>query len=249
VIIIKSPDEIARMRNAGKVVAVVLKEIEIIVKQGITTGYLDKLASEVIKKNKAKSAFLGYRGYPATICTSVNEEVVHGIPGDRKLSNGDLLSVDVGVVIDGYYGDAAVTLPVGDLSFQSEKLLKTGKLALDKAIEKCYSGNRLYDISEEIQNTAERQGYSVVRDYVGHGIGQNMHEDPQVPNFAMPSRGPILKNGMVLAPEPMVNEGTFEVKVLRDGWTVVTADGKRSCHFEHTVAITENGPEILTKLD
>lgn len=245
-IILKSHDEIALMRKAGKIIANVLREIEDVIKPGITTGSLDELASNIIKKSKAKSAFLGYSGYPATICTSVNEEVVHGIPGNKKLADGDLLSVDVGVVLDGYYGDAAVTLPVGDLSAEDEQLVETGKKALEKAISKCLSGNRLYDISEVIQKTAESKGYSVVRDYVGHGIGQEMHEDPQIPNFGIAGRGPLLKNGMVLAPEPMVNIGTFEVKVLGDGWTVVTVDGNRSCHFEHTVAITEEGPEILT---
>lgn len=247
-VVLKSPSEIARMRKAGQIVAEVLQEIETNIKPGITTDSLNSLAERLIKKRNGISAFLGYKGYPATICTSVNEEVVHGIPSEKRLVEGDVVSVDVGVVIDGYYGDAAVTLPVGVVSEESKRLINVGKQALNLAIENCMLGKRLYDISASIQKTTEVFGFSVVRNYVGHGIGQNMHEDPQIPNFGVAGKGPLLKEGMVLAPEPMINIGSYEVRELPDGWTVVTVDGKRSCHFEHTVAITKDGPQILTAL-
>lgn len=246
-IIIKSDSEISLMREAGKIVGLVLAEIQAKVKPGVTTAYLDEIASGKIRENNARSAFLGYNGYPASICTSINEEVVHGIPSPKRyLNEGDILSLDVGVIHEGYCGDAAITVPVGNIDKASEKLLEIGGQCLEQAVEKCYQGNRLSDISNAIEQKASQGGYSVVRDYVGHGIGQNMHEDPQITNFGEPHRGPVLKKGMALAPEPMVNEGTYKVKVLEDNWTVVTLDGKRSCHFEHTVVITENGPEIVT---
>lgn len=246
-IILKSDQEIAYMRDAGRIVAGALAELEKVVCPDVTTGFLDQVAEDYIVKAGAKPAFKGYHGYPGTICSSVNEEVVHGIPGLRKLKSGDTVSIDVGAVINGYNGDAATTLPVGKIDAQIQRLLDTTEQSLYAGITKAVCGNRLTDISHAIQSHAEAGGYSVVRDYVGHGIGRNMHEDPQVPNFGIPSRGPKLKPGMTLAIEPMVNIGTYEVETLSDGWTVVTRDRKRSAHFEHTIAITPQGPEILTR--
>lgn len=236
------------MRDAGQIVAGALAELKKVVSPDATTGFLDQVAEDYIVKAGAKPAFKGYHGYPGTICASVNEEVVHGIPGLRKLKSGDTVSIDVGAVINGYNGDAAITLPVGKIDAQIQRLLDATEQSLYAGIEKAMSGNRLTDISHVIQSHAEACGFSVVRDYVGHGIGRNMHEDPQVPNFGIPSRGPKLKPGMTLAIEPMVNIGTYEVETLSDGWTVVTRDRKRSAHFEHTIAITPQGPEILTRL-
>lgn len=247
-IILKSDKEIAYMRDAGQIVAGTLAELKKVVSPDATTGFLDQVAEDYIVKAGAKPAFKGYHGYPGTICASVNEEVVHGIPGLRKLKSGDTVSIDVGAVINGYNGDAAITLPVGKIDAQIQRLLDATEQSLYAGIAKAMSGNRLTDISHAIQSHAEACGFSVVRDYVGHGIGRNMHEDPQVPNFGIPSRGPKLKPGMTLAIEPMVNIGTYEVETLSDGWTVVTRDRKRSAHFEHTIAITPQGPEILTRL-
>jgi len=247
-IILKSDKEISYMRDAGQIVAGALAELKKVVSPDATTGFLDQVAEDYIVKAGAKPAFKGYHGYPGTICASVNEEVVHGIPGLRKLKSGDTVSIDVGAVINGYNGDAAITLPVGKIDAQIQRLLDATEQSLYAGIEKAMSGNRLTDISHAIQSHAEACGFSVVRDYVGHGIGRNMHEDPQVPNFGIPSRGPKLKPGMTLAIEPMVNIGTYEVETLSDGWTVVTRDRKRSAHFEHTIAITPQGPEILTRL-
>jgi methionyl aminopeptidase len=247
-IILKSQREINYLRDAGRVVAQTLAEIEKAVKPDVTTQELDQIAEEYIKRCGATPAFKGYHGFPGNICSSVNEEVVHGIPGLRKLKSGDNVSIDIGAVINGYYGDAAITVPVGEVDAEVQQLLEVTEQSLYKGIEQAIAGNRLGDISHAVQAHAETYGYGVVRDFVGHGIGRNMHEDPQIPNYGIPGRGPRLKSGMTLAIEPMINMGTHEVKVLDDGWTVITADKKRSAHFEHTIAITPDGPEILTKL-
>lgn len=244
---LKSPAQIERMRRAGKIVAETLDLMRKTVRPGVTTGELDRLAEEYIRKCGAVPAFKGYNGFPATLCASVNEQVVHGFPGLRTLQSGDIISIDCGAVIDGYVGDAAITLPVGEISEDLQKLLKVTEESLMFGIAQAIKGNRLYDVSHAVQTHVEANGFSVVRDYVGHGIGREMHEDPQIPNYGKPGRGPRLEIGMVLAIEPMVNLGTYEVKTLSDHWTVVTKDGKASAHFEHTVAITENGPEILTR--
>jgi methionyl aminopeptidase len=247
-IILKSDREITYLRDAGKIVAETLVEIKKAVKPDITTLELDQIAEKYIRSKGASPAFKGYNGFPASICSSINEEVVHGIPGLRKLKNGDNVSIDIGAVINGYNGDAAITVPVGEVNAGMQKLLQVTEESLFKGIEQAVVGNRLSDISHAVQNYSESHGYGVVRDYVGHGIGRSMHEDPQVPNYGKPGRGPRLKAGMTLAIEPMINMGTYEVKTLDDGWTVVTEDGKPSAHFEHTIAITSAGPEILTKL-
>ncbi|NLT95726.1 MAG: type I methionyl aminopeptidase [Clostridia bacterium] len=247
-IVLKSDRELAYMRDAGRIVAETHAELEKAVAPGITTLALDEIAEDYITKKGAIPAFKGYHGFPASICTSVNEEVVHGIPGLRVLKSGDIISIDIGAVINGYYGDAARTLPVGTISDDALNLLKVTEEALYKGIEQVKVGNRLSDISHAIQSHAEKNGYSVVRDYVGHGIGTKMHEAPQVPNFGLPGHGPRLKPGMCLAIEPMVNMGTYEVETLLDNWTVVTRDKQLSAHFEHTVAVTEKGPLILTEI-
>lgn len=223
-----------------------LKYLKAFIREGITTEELDRLAEEYIKRHGGIPAFKGYRGYPRSLCVSVNEEVVHGIPGKRRLKEGDIVSLDLGVLMDGYYGDAAITVPVGKVSELAKKLIKVTEEALYRGIEMARPGNRLSDISHAIQTHVEKAGFSVVREFVGHGIGKQLHEEPQVPNFGPPNRGPRLEPGMVLAIEPMVNTGTWEVRILPNGWTVVTADGGLSAHFEHTVAITDNGPEILS---
>lgn len=236
------------MRDAGKIVAKALSEVRKAAKPNVTTLELDEIAEKYIKSCGATPAFKGYHGFPGNICSSVNEEVVHGIPGLKKLKNGDTVSVDIGAVINGYYGDAAITIPVGEIHTEVQRLLDVTEQSLYKGIERAIINNRLSDISHAVQQHAESFGYGVVRDYVGHGIGRNMHEDPQVPNYGQPGRGPRLKPGMTLAIEPMINMGTHEVTTLDDGWTVITSDGKRSAHFEHTIAITHDGPEIMTKL-
>jgi methionyl aminopeptidase len=247
-IIIKSLREIDLLKRSNSVIAEVFLELKPMVEPGVMTRDLDRVAEEVIRSRRALPAFKGYRGFPASICASINEEVVHGIPGERKLKEGDIVSLDVGVISNGYYGDAAITLPVGRVDQESSRLLDVTRRALDIGIEQARTGNRLFDISHAIQSWVEGSGFSVVRDFVGHGIGKNLHEEPQIPNFGAPHQGPRLEKGMVFALEPMVNAGGFDVKVLSDGWTVVTADGKRSAHFEHTVAITDNGAEILSIL-
>lgn len=244
---LKNAGQLEKMRKAGKVVAETLQLMRESVQPGITTGELDRLAEKHIRSCGAIPAFKGYHGFPATLCASVNEQVVHGIPGLRKLQLGDIISIDCGAVIDGYFGDAAITLPVGEISEERRLLLKITEESLLLGLAQARKGNRLYDISNAVQVHCERHGFGVVRDYVGHGIGRAMHEDPQIPNFGKPGRGPRLEVGMVLAIEPMVNLGTYQVHQLDDHWTVVTNDGKASAHFEHTVAITENGPEILTR--
>lgn len=247
-IILKSPEEIEAMRRAGRVVALAHRRIAEAIRPGIRTKDLDALALEVLKAEGAIPSFKGYQGYPANICVSVNEQVVHGIPGDRALREGDIVSVDIGAIVDGYHGDSAWTYAVGEVDEAAKKLLAVGEGALYAGIEMARPGNRLSDISHAVQTYAEGHGYSVVRDFVGHGIGRSMHEAPQVPNFGPPRRGPRLKTGMTLAIEPMINAGTHEVAILEDRWTVVTTDGSLSVHFEHTVAITEDGPLVLTAL-
>ncbi len=246
-IILKSQDEIKRMAAAGRIVAEVLEEIRNIVAPDVTTLELDTFAESYIKSKGATPAFKGYRGFPASICTSVNEQVVHGIPSSERLRKGDIVSLDTGVYYKGFYGDAALTLTVGEVSNAAKKLLSVTEKSLYLGIEKAVAGNRLFDISSAIQNQAESEGFSVVRSFVGHGIGRELHEDPQIPNFGRQGDGPMLKEGMTLAIEPMVNAGTWDVEILDDGWTAVTKDKKLSAHFEHTVAITSNGPVILTK--
>lgn len=247
-IICKSEHELELMREAGRIVAGAHAAVAKAVDVGVTTGELDRVAEDYILSQGARPAFKGLYGFPATICASVNEQVVHGIPGLRKLKNGDIISIDIGAEINGFYGDSAVTLPVGDIDQETQKLLQVTEQALYEGIKKAVLGNRLSDISHAIQTYVESHGFSVVRDYVGHGIGRSMHEDPQVPNFGRPGRGPRLKPGMTIAIEPMVNAGTYEVQTLVDNWTVVTRDNSKSAHFEHTIAITENGPQIFTQL-
>lgn len=245
-IILKSQQELNDIRISSQIVVEVLNQLRKFVVPGITTEELDEMAEDFIKKKGAEPAFKGYKGYSHSICTSINEEVVHGIPGKRKLQAGEIISVDLGVKYQGYYGDAALTLPVGKINKQLTELLKIAKEALYKGIEEAKVGRRLLDISYAIQSYVEKNGFSVVRDFVGHGIGKELHEDPQVPNFGEPHQGPRLKSGMVLAIEPMVNLGDWKVEVLPDNWTVVTYDGEPSAHFEHIVAITNATPEILT---
>ncbi|OFI06871.1 methionine aminopeptidase 1 [Clostridium acetireducens DSM 10703] len=246
-IIIKNNTEIEYMRKAGKLVGETLLELEKAVKPGITTAELDKIAEEFITKRGGKPSFKGYYGFPASICTSVNEQVVHGIPDKNAiLKEGDIISIDCGAILNGYQGDAARTFPVGKISEEAQKLIDVTRESFFKGVEKALKNNRLTDISFAIQQYAESYGYSVVRDYVGHGIGKDMHEDPEVPNFGRPGRGPKLVSGMVLAIEPMINLGAYEVESKPNGWTVVTKDGTLSAHYENTVAILENGPEILT---
>ncbi len=235
-----------RMRQAGRIVAEVIETLKQAVRPGVSTLELDGLAGDTIAKLGGKSAFKGYRGFPGTICASINEEVVHGIPSGRKLKEGDIVGLDVGAVVDGYYSDAAFTAPVGLISPEAEDLLRVTERALAEGIERAKAGNRLSDISHAVQTTVESRGYSVVREFVGHGIGTQLHEPPQIPNYGKPGYGPVLEPGMVLAIEPMVNQGGPGVDILPDGWTAVTQDGKLSAHFEHTVAITDSGPEILT---
>ncbi len=244
----KTDRELQYMREAGLVIAKTFAMLEEIIKPGITTKELDSKVEEFITSQGARPAFKGLYGFPASICASVNEEVVHGIPGLRKLENGDIISIDIGTEINGYYGDAARTFPVGTISSEAAELLKVTEAALFAGINMAVLGNRLSDISHAVQSYAESRGFSVVRDYVGHGIGRAMHEDPQVPNFGRPGRGPRLQAGMTLAIEPMINIGTFEVETLQDNWTVVTKDRKLSAHFENTIAITDQGPLILTEL-
>lgn len=247
-IILKSLPEIEKMRKSNAIVAAILEELRKKIRPGVKTIELDRLSEDLALKKGARPAFKGYRGYPYSLCTSVNSEVVHGMPSERELKEGDIVSLDFGILNDGYYGDAAVTVPVGEITSGARKLLKITEEALYRGIAEVKAGNRIGDISSAIQGHVEAAGYSVVRDLVGHGIGKSLHEDPQVPNYGSGGRGIELKPGMVFAIEPMVNEGTYRVEILRDGWTVVTADGKLSAHFEHSVAITENGPVILSRI-
>jgi methionyl aminopeptidase len=243
---IKTDAQIEIMRKAGKIVADTLSLVEQNIRPGVTTGEIDRLAEEYILSCGARPAFKGYRGYPATICASIDDEVVHGIPGNRLLVDGQIVSIDLGAIVDGFYGDSAATFPIGQISEEKRKLLEMTRRSLEAGIAQARAGNNLGCVSSAVQRVAESAGYSVVRDLVGHGIGKAMHEDPQIPNFGSVSEGPILMKGMVLAIEPMVNMGDYKVKTKVDGWTVVTADGSPSAHFEHTIAITDDQPDILT---
>jgi methionyl aminopeptidase len=247
-VIRKSSRELALMREAGRIVALTLARLEEQVRPGINIAELDAVADEFVREQGAEPSFLGYRGYPASLCVSVNQEVVHGVPGPRVLKEGDIVSLDFGAIREGYQGDAAITVGVGHISEKAQELIDVTRGALAAAIAQCRSGNYLGDVSASIQTYAESRGFSVVRQYVSHGIGRQMHEDPQIPNYGLPGRGMLLKPGMTFALEPMVNVGTYLTRVLDDGWTVVTDDGELSAHFEHTIAITEGEPEILTRV-
>jgi len=245
-VILKSPSEIEKIRHSNVIVAEILEVLRQKAEPGTDTLTLDKIAEELALSKEAKPAFKGYRGYPYSLCASVNQQVVHGFPTKRLLKEGDILSMDFGVLYHGYYGDSAITVPVGNVSEVAQRLMKTTEAALFSGIEQATPDKRLSDISHAIQRRAENDGFSVVRRFVGHGIGKALHEDPQIPNYGQPGVGIRLKPGMVVAIEPMVNAGGFEVKTLEDGWTTVTEDGSLSAHFEHTVAITEDGPVILS---
>ncbi|HTL71444.1 MAG TPA: type I methionyl aminopeptidase [Candidatus Eisenbacteria bacterium] len=248
-ILLKSKAELEIMRRAGRVVAGLLKLMEREAKAGVSTKRLDEIAEAYIRSQGTEPAFKGYYGYPACICASVNEEVVHGIPGSRVLKDGDIIGVDVGVKLEGFYSDAARTFAIGAVDERSRRLIEVTREAMQRGIQKAVRGNRLSDISWAVQSYAEQQGFSVVRQFVGHGIGRSLHEEPQVPNYGKPGQGPELVIGMALAIEPMLNAGTHEVEILKDGWTVVTRDRKRSGHFEQTVFVGETEPEIVTEKD
>jgi methionyl aminopeptidase len=248
-IILKSPDEIERMRKAGRIVAHTIERLVEDVRPGLTTEDLDRQAEDIIRGEGAVPSFKGYRGFPATICTSLNEEVVHGIPSEkRQIVPGDILKLDVGCIWDGYHADSAVSVFVGGMppTPDAEKLVRVTEESLNAGIEALRAGCRLSDVGYAVQQVAEGAGFSCVREYAGHGVGRALHEDPQVPNYGDPGRGPVVRPGLVIAIEPMVNVGTWRTKVLRDHWTVVTADGSLSAHFEHTIAVTDDGPEVLT---
>lgn len=247
-IILKSQEEIEKIALSCRIVAKTLDYLRDKVNPGITTREIERLAEDFIRVNNAMPAFKGYKGYPASICASVNNEVIHGIPSNRVLEEGDILGIDLGVYKDGFYGDAAYTFPVGKVDSEVERLLRVTEESLNIGIEKAMEDNRVSDISHSIQKHIETNGFSVVRAFVGHGIGRNLHEDPQIPNFGSPGRGPRLRSGMTLAIEPMVNEGGHEVVVIDDGWTAITLDGKLSAHFEHTILVTSDKPRILTKI-
>jgi methionyl aminopeptidase len=248
VIVLKSPAEIEKMGVANRMVAEILAGLRELVKPGITLMELDAYAEKEALKRKAKPAFKGYSGFPYSLCCSVNEQVVHGMPSGRVLVSGDIVSLDFGVVYGGFYGDSAITVPVGQISDSAARLIKVTEESLYRAIDLADTAHRLSDVSHAVQAHVEKHGFSVVRDFVGHGIGKDLHEGPQIPNFGAPGKGPRLKAGMVLAIEPMINEKGFDVKVLQDGWTAVTCDGGLSAHFEHTIAITDNGPLILSRI-
>ena len=246
-ITLKTPQEIEKMRKAGRVVATTLETLKAAAQVGMTTGDLDELARQKIAEAGAIPSFKGYHGFPGHICASVNEEVVHGIPGNRVLKEGDILSVDLGAIVEGYHGDSAITFPIGSISSEIQLLLQVTEESLYKGIQAAIVGNRLGDVSSAIQTHVDSYQFGIVREFVGHGIGSQMHEDPKIPNYGPPHQGPLLKAGRTLAMEPMVNLGTPDVRILDDQSTVVTRDGKPSAHFEHTILITENGPEILTR--
>lgn len=246
-IVMRSTPELDLIRQSGEILRDCFLELEEMIKPGVTTAELDRVAEEFIRTRKAEPAFKGYKGYPASICASINEEVVHGIPGSRELAEGDIVGIDIGVVKRGYYADATRTYGIGNIDEEAGSLIGVTRESLELAIDKARPGNHLSDISHVIQAFVERRGFSVVRALVGHGIGRQMHEDPQIPNFGPPGKGPVLQSGMVLAIEPMVNAGTHDVLTLKDNWTFVTVDGKFSAHFEDTVAVTDNGPVIMTR--
>ena len=243
---LKTKDEIEIMRRAGAIVAGALDMVGREIRPGMTTAQLDALVEDYIRSAGAIPAFKGYQGFPASACISIDDEVVHGIPGKRRIKEGEIVSIDVGSIVDGFHGDSARTYPVGEISASKQQLMECTYQSLMNGIDKARKGNRLGQVSTAVQQVAEAQGYGVVRRLVGHGIGRELWEEPQVPNFGSPSDGPVLQSGMVVAIEPMVNMGTYEVRTMPDGWTVVTADGQPSAHFEHTVAITDKGPDILT---
>ena len=245
---IKTAQEIAILRDAGKILAEISEDLKRSLREGITTREVDQVAEKLIRQRAVVPAFKGYRDFPGCVCISVNEEVVHGVPGNRLLRAGDIVSLDVGIIHKEYYSDTALTVGIGTIRDALKKLLDVTSQSLDKGIEQARAGNHLSDISHAIQIFVEANHFSIVRDFVGHGIGKSLHEDPEIPNFGPPHNGPILKEGMVFAIEPMVNMGTWQTKILEDGWTVVTQDGAPSAHFEHTVAITAKGPEILTRI-
>ncbi|MFS0784229.1 type I methionyl aminopeptidase [Bacillus sp. 1P06AnD] len=247
-IICKTPREIDIMRHAGQIVAITHQELKKHIEPGITTKELDRIAESIIRKHDAIPSFKGYNGFRGSICASVNEELVHGIPGKRVLKNGDIISIDIGAKYNGYHGDSAWTYAVGEIDEETQRLLDVTEESLYRGLEEAKPGVRLSNISHAIQTYAEANKFSIVREYVGHGVGQDLHEDPQIPHFGPPDKGPRLKPGMVLAVEPMVNAGSRYVKTLEDDWTVVTQDGKMCAHFEHTIAITDSGYEILTRL-
>lgn len=247
-IICKSATEIEKLRRSGRLVREILEEMRERAKPGVTTMDLEKFVERRLAKSGAIPAFKGYRGYPCCLCASVNEQIVHGIPSNRCLNEGDIISLDLGVIIDGYYGDSAMTVPVGTISEPLQKLLRVTEESLQFAIERARVGNRLGDVSSAVEQHVVSNGFSVVREFVGHGIGRQLHEEPQIPNFGEPGYGPPLKEGMVLAIEPMVNAGSPGLKILDDQWTAVTADGTHSAHFEHMIAVTHNGPDVLTRL-
>lgn len=247
-IIGKSRKELEKMRAAGQLVGGVLQELRRMVEPGVTTLELDRAAEKMIRDGGALPTFKGYHGFPYSICASVNEQVVHGFPSDYKLKEGDIFSIDVGATLEGFVGDTATTVPVGRVSEDRLKLIRVTEECLERAIEQCREGRHLGDIGWAVQSHAEAHGYSVVREYVGHGIGRRMHEDPQIPNYGTPGKGAKIKTGYVFAVEPMINMGTHQTKVLKDGWTVITLDGQPSAHCEHTIAITENGPEVFTRV-
>lgn len=244
---VKSPQEILILKEAGAILSSIIREVNRSLKPGMTTRELDQKAEGLIRERRVTPAFKGYRGFPSCACISVNEEVVHGIPGDRVLHEGDIVSVDIGIIHKGYFSDMAVTIGVNPIDPQLQKLLDVTTRALDQGIAQAKAGNHLSDISHAVQTYVESNGFSIVREFVGHGIGKNLHEDPEIPNFGPPHEGPVLGEGMVLAIEPMVNLGKSPTKILKDGWTVVTQDGLPSAHFEHSVAVGPNGPEILTQ--
>jgi methionyl aminopeptidase len=242
----RNAEELARMRRAGRVVAEMHEATRAAIRPGVTTREIDAVAREVLKRRNATSNFLGYHGFPAVVCTSPNEMIVHGIPSDRRLVEGDILSVDCGAIVEGYHGDAAYTAAVGEVSREARRLIEVTEQSLWAGIDQLRPGNRLHEVGRAVEDMAEGAGYSVVREYVGHAIGTAMHEQPQVPNYWPGTAGPVLKTGMVFAVEPMVNLGGQETLLLDDGWSVVTADGRLSAHFEHTIAVTEDGPEVFT---
>lgn len=244
---IKPERDIELMREAGRILAQVMRKVQQAVKPGIATIELDRLAEELIIEKKTKPAFKGYNGYPSALCISVNEQVVHGIPGQRRLKDGDIVSLDLGLCYQGFFSDMAVTVPVGRIDPKARRLIDTTRQALNEGIKQAVCGNHLSDVSWAVQRHAEQNGFAVVRQFVGHGIGSRLHEEPEVANFGQAHRGPVLRNGMVLAIEPMINAGSWECVVLEDGWTALTKDGELSAHFEHTVAVTEAGPQILTR--
>jgi len=244
---IKTLNEVDILRKAGKILSSIVLQLQSSLSIGISTKDIDRKAEELIRRHKVVSAFKGYRGFPGVACISVNEGVVHGVPGNRIIADGDIVSLDIGIIYEGYYSDTAVTLPVGHISPEVQRLLEVTKSSLARGIEQARVGSRLSDISFAVQSFVEMHGFSVVRDFVGHGIGLKLHEEPEIPNYGRAGQGPLLQEGMVFAIEPMVNMGTHRTRVLSDGWTVVTEDGKPSAHFEHTIVITAQGPEILTK--